>query len=75
MLPEVERVACQHLMVVDFPAPFGPRKPKNWPAATWRSMASTAVEVFRRSASVLGLNGNLRHRVSLLKVERQQQNL
>src|SRR5438876_8941257 len=32
------------LMVVDLPAPFGPRKPKNWPAATWRSTPSTRSE-------------------------------
>src|SRR5271165_5458954 len=31
------------LIVVDFPAPFGPRNPKKWPACTFRSMASTAV--------------------------------
>ena len=31
------------LIVVDFPAPFGPRNPKKWPACTCRSMASTAV--------------------------------
>ena len=30
-------------MVVDLPAPFGPRKPKNCPAATSRSIPSTAV--------------------------------
>src|SRR6476660_2392358 len=29
-------------MVVDFPAPFGPRKPKNWPGATFRFTSSTA---------------------------------
>src|SRR5271165_925466 len=31
------------LMVVDFPAPFGPRNPKNCPAFTRRSTESTAV--------------------------------
>src|SRR6516164_4956987 len=31
------------LMVVDLPAPFGPRKPKNCPACTRRSTAFTAV--------------------------------
>src|SRR5271165_7302910 len=30
-------------MVVDFPAPFGPRKPKNCPAATLNVTSSTAV--------------------------------
>src|SRR5690348_5770284 len=30
-------------IVVDFPAPLGPRKPKNWPGVTRRSMLSTAV--------------------------------
>ena len=29
-------------MVVDFPAPFGPRKPKNEPRGTSRSTPSTA---------------------------------
>src|SRR6516164_7282504 len=31
------------LMVVDLPAPFGPRKPKNCPASTRRLIASTAL--------------------------------
>ena len=39
------------LMVVDFPAPLGPRKPKNCPAATVRSMASTAVRPPKRRVS------------------------
>ena len=32
----------RHLIVVDLPAPFGPRKPKKLPAGTARSMPSTA---------------------------------
>ncbi len=43
MLPDVgASKPVSILMVVDFPAPFGPRKPKNCPAVTCRSMASTA---------------------------------
>ena len=35
MLPEVgASKPVRILMVVDFPAPFGPRKPKNCPAVT-----------------------------------------
>src|SRR6266849_1544382 len=36
------------LMVVDFPAPLGPRKPKNWPAATRRFTSSTATSSPKR---------------------------
>src|SRR6202162_3694816 len=36
------------LMVVDFPAPLGPRKPKNCPGATRRSMPSTAISSPKR---------------------------
>src|SRR6266446_2565146 len=44
MLPEVGASnPVRILIVVDFPAPFGPRNPKNCPAVTWRSMPSTAV--------------------------------
>src|SRR5579875_4223258 len=32
------------LMVVDLPAPFGPRNPKNCPGSTARSIWSTAVK-------------------------------
>ncbi len=32
----------RHLIVVDLPAPFGPRNPKKLPAGTARSMPSTA---------------------------------
>src|ERR1043166_5485791 len=39
------------LMVVDLPAPFGPRKPKNWPDSTCRSMPSTAVSAPKRRVS------------------------
>src|ERR1700722_20408811 len=44
MLPEVGASSpVSILMVVDLPAPFGPRKPKNCPGSTARSMRSTAV--------------------------------
>lgn len=37
MEPEVgARRPVSILMVVDLPAPLGPRKPKNWPGATVR---------------------------------------
>src|SRR6266852_689779 len=36
------------LMVVDFPAPLGPRKPKNWPDATLRFTSSTATSSPKR---------------------------
>src|SRR3954468_10996689 len=39
------------LIVVDFPAPFGPRKPKNEPRATRRSMPPTAVKSPNRRTS------------------------
>jgi hypothetical protein len=38
-------------MVVDFPAPFGPRNPKNCPAFTRRSTESTAVNAPNRRVS------------------------
>ena len=45
MLPEVgARRPVSILMVVDLPAPLGPRKPKNWPGATLRLTFSTAVK-------------------------------
>src|SRR6266478_638186 len=39
------------LIVVDFPAPLGPRKPKNCPAVTRRSTLSTAVSAPKRRVS------------------------
>src|SRR6266481_7435703 len=39
------------LMVVDFPAPLGPRNPKNCPAVTHRSILSTAVSAPKRRVS------------------------
>src|SRR5205823_5646324 len=36
------------LMVVDLPAPLGPRKPKNCPGATCKSMPSTATRSPKR---------------------------
>src|SRR5580693_2896831 len=42
-VPEVGSARVHRiLMVVDFPAPFGPRKPKVSPAATSKSMPLTA---------------------------------
>src|SRR5271155_2776184 len=35
-------------MVVDFPAPFGPRNPKNWPGATLKVTSSTAINAPKR---------------------------
>ena len=41
--PELGRSRpVRHLIVVDLPAPFGPRKPKKLPAGTARSIPSTA---------------------------------
>src|SRR6185437_5776340 len=43
MLPAVgSRRPVSILMVVDFPAPLGPRNPKNWPAATLNVTPFTA---------------------------------
>ena len=39
------------LMVVDLPAPFGPRKPKNCPGATLNVTFSTAVSAPKRRVS------------------------
>src|SRR5579863_10088221 len=49
MLPELG--ACSPvsiLIVVDLPAPLGPRKPKNWPGATRRFTLSTAIRSPKR---------------------------
>src|SRR6516162_6770474 len=40
------------LMVVDLPAPFGPKNPKNCPASTRKSIASTAVSGPNRRVSL-----------------------
>jgi hypothetical protein len=49
MLPEVgARRPVSILMVVDLPAPLGPRKPKNWPGATARLTSWTAVKSPKR---------------------------
>src|ERR1700722_1940541 len=49
MEPEVgARRPVSILMVVDLPAPLGPRKPKNWPGATVRLTSSTAVKSPKR---------------------------
>src|SRR5687768_5832784 len=40
-------------MVVDFPAPFGPRKPNISPRQTSRSSASTATNFLKRLVSLL----------------------
>jgi hypothetical protein len=52
MLPEVGASRpVSILMVVDLPAPFGPRKPKNWPGATLRLTFSTAIKSPKRRVS------------------------
>ncbi len=43
------------LMVVDLPAPLGPRNPKISPLDTWRSTASTAVKAPKRFVSLLSV--------------------
>ena len=49
MLPEVGASRpVSILMVVDLPAPLGPRKPKNWPGATVRLTSWTAVNSPKR---------------------------
>lgn len=43
-LPDVMGLAQRIMrMVVLFPAPFGPRKPKHSPSSIWKSTASTAL--------------------------------
>jgi hypothetical protein len=42
-LPEVgARKPASIFIVVDLPAPFGPRKPSTWPGSTLKLMPSTA---------------------------------
>ena len=49
MVPEVGASRpVSILMVVDLPAPLGPRKPKNWPGATERLTPETAVKSPKR---------------------------
>src|SRR5580692_5089978 len=59
MLPEVGASRpVSILMVVDLPAPLGPRKPKNWPASTRRFTPCTAVNSpNRRVRSVVSIAG------------------
>src|ERR1700722_10516476 len=59
MLPEVGASRpVSILMVVDLPAPLGPRKPKNWPASTRRFTSCTAVKSpNRRVRSVVSMAG------------------
>ncbi len=51
------------LMVVDLPAPLGPRKPKNFPASTDKSSWSTAHRP-ETACQPLGLDGNRHERDS-----------
>ncbi len=52
MLPALgSRSPVSILMVVDLPAPFGPRKPKNWPEATLSVTSATAVSAPKRRVS------------------------
>src|SRR5580693_8823328 len=54
MLPEVgASKPVSILMVVDLPAPLGPRKPKNWPASTRRFTSCTAVKSPKRRVSAV----------------------
>ena len=39
------RMPVSILMTVDFPAPFGPMKPRISPLSTWNEMSSTALTV------------------------------
>src|SRR5271169_242151 len=49
MLPELAASRpVSILMVVDFPAPLGPRNPKNWPGATRRFTSWTATRSPKR---------------------------
>src|ERR1700677_3926899 len=59
MLPEVgANRPVSILIVVDLPAPVGPRKPKNWPASTRRFTSCTAVKSpNRRVRSVVSMAG------------------
>jgi hypothetical protein len=42
-VPPVGRIVVVSIpIVVDFPAPFGPSRPKTSPAPTWKSMPRTA---------------------------------
>jgi len=59
------------LMVVIFRRHFGPRKPKNCPVATWRSMASTAVR-FPKVRVSFGSEGYLRHHVSAVRPRKSE---
>src|SRR3990172_2220492 len=64
---EGERRVQRMLMVVVFPAPFGPRKPKTSPSFTVKEMSSTAVRDLNRfvksSALIIAINHQLRHRL------------
>ena len=57
------------LIVVVFPAPFGPRKPKISPSRTRKETASTAVNVPKHFVSVPGLDRRLEHDVDGLAEE------
>ena len=43
-------------MVVDLPAPFGPSRPRIWPAPTCNEMPSTAVREPKRRVSASAFN-------------------
>ena len=63
------------LMVVDLPAPFGPRKPKNCPGATVNVTSSTAVSSPKRrvspcvSIAAIGISGK---NSKLLRLKQKQ---
>src|SRR3546814_4989902 len=61
-------------MVVDLPAPFGPRKPSTSPLATDKLMLSTAVNgpncLTRFFMSIIVLRGPLPHRYQIVAARR-----
>src|SRR3546814_6460540 len=75
MLPEVGARKPQSIfMVVDLPAPFGPRKPSTSPLATDKLMLSTAVNgpncLTRFFMSIIVLRGPLPHRYQIVAARR-----
>ena len=49
------------LMVVDFPAPFGPRKPKNWPGSHPQVHVLDGNQVAETPGQVFGTDGGSSH--------------
>ncbi len=65
--PEVGRSSpVSILMVVLFPAPFGPRNPKKRPRATWKDTRSTAVcrrNTFVRPSTTIAAASSIKGKV------------